>query len=674
MVNRLINEQSPYLLQHAQNPVDWYAWGDEPFERAKRENKPLLVSIGYAACHWCHVMEHESFENDEIAAYMNEHFVNIKVDREEHPDVDHMYMDAVQAISGSGGWPLNVFVTPDRLPFYGGTYFPPRQAFNRPSWIQILARMNEIWHQQRDEVNAQTEQMLNYLRQASQVGVSGTAKEWNMESCRTLADNLLKQADTRQGGFGAAPKFPGSMAISFLLEHYHFTGYEPALKQALLSLDAMIAGGIYDQIGGGFARYATDAAWLVPHFEKMLYDNALLITTLCDAYSITQNNRYKEVIEETIEFVNRELKDSSGAYYSALDADSEGEEGKFYTWAWDEWLEVAGTQNLLAEAYWGISEEGNWEGTNILHVKRPLVAIATEMGISEQEAEQQITAIKEKLFEHRAKRVRPLTDDKSLLSWNALMNIALVKAYTVLGNNAYLHDAKNHMLWMLQNFVANAGLMHVWKQERVRIVAKLEDYAYFVQAMLQLGSASCDSSFLLEANRWLEICIEDFAHESGSFFYFTAATQVDIPVRKVDIYDGALPSANALMAHNLLLAGLCMERSDWTEHAVYMLQKISDTAMRYTYSFGYWSTLLQRYAAGVKTVICAGTGARDAVKELRRNFLPHCFIITSEKEIFDIPIVRGKFLTNGLLIFVCTQQSCLAPVSNVAEALRLIRL
>ncbi|MBS1688528.1 MAG: thioredoxin domain-containing protein, partial [Bacteroidetes bacterium] len=273
MANRLINEQSPYLQQHANNPVDWYAWGDEPFERAKRENKPVLVSIGYAACHWCHVMEHESFENAEVAAYMNEHFINIKVDREEHPDVDHMYMDAVQAISGSGGWPLNVFATPDRVPFYGGTYFPPRQAFNRPSWTQILQRMNEIWNKQQDEVSAQAEQMLQYLRQASQVGIAATGKEWNMDSCRTLADNLLKQADIHQGGFGNAPKFPGTMAISFLLEHYHFTGYEPALNQALLSLDAMIEGGIYDQLGGGFARYATDAAWLVPHFEKMLYDN-----------------------------------------------------------------------------------------------------------------------------------------------------------------------------------------------------------------------------------------------------------------------------------------------------------------------------------------------------------------------------------------------------------------
>jgi len=674
MANRLINEQSPYLQQHANNPVDWYAWGDEPFERAKRENKPVLVSIGYAACHWCHVMEHESFENAEVAAYMNDHFINIKVDREEHPDVDHMYMDAVQAISGSGGWPLNVFATPDRVPFYGGTYFPPHQAFNRPSWTQILQRMNEIWTRQQDEVSAQAEQMLQYLKQASRIGAAATAKEWNMDSCRTLAANLLKQADTRQGGFGNAPKFPGTMAISFLLEHYHFTGYEPALHQALLSLDAMIEGGIYDQVGGGFARYATDAAWLVPHFEKMLYDNALLVMSLCDAYSITKKERYREVIEETIAFVNRELKDSTGAYYSALDADSEDEEGKFYTWTWDEWKTVAGLDDVMAATYFGISEEGNWERTNILHVAVPLPEVAEKINKPLQEVEKHIKELSKKLFEQRALRIRPLTDDKSLLSWNALMNIALTRAAVALDKEQYLQQAEQHMQWMLKNFVVNDELMHAWKQGKARIAAKLDDYAYLAQALLQLGSVSGKNDYLLEANKWIETTIEDFIHESGNFFYYTSKRQTDIPVRKVDMYDGALPSANAVMAHNLLLAGLCMENSEWMEHALFMLQKMSDTAMRYTYSFGYWSLLLQRYAANMKVAVCTGKGAAKLAEELRNSFIPHCFIVTSEKEIFDIPVVREKFLTDGLLIFVCTQQSCLSPVTNAAEALQLIQL
>ncbi|MGN6567160.1 MAG: thioredoxin domain-containing protein [Flavipsychrobacter sp.] len=675
MANRLINEQSPYLLQHAHNPVDWYAWGDEPFERAKQENKPVLISIGYAACHWCHVMEHESFEHEEVAAYMNEHFINIKVDREEHPDVDHMYMDAVQAIIGSGGWPLNVFATPDRVPFYGGTYFPPRQAFNRPSWMQILARMNEIWHQQRDEVNAQTEQMLQYLRQASQIGGSATEKDWSMDNCRQIAESLLKQADTRLGGFGNAPKFPGSMAISFLLEHYHFTGYEPALKQALLSLDAMIEGGIYDQLGGGFARYATDAAWLVPHFEKMLYDNALLILSLCDAYSLTKKQRYKEIIEETIIFVNRELKDSSGAYYSALDADSEGVEGKFYTWTWAEWKDAVGKAgDPLAEAYFGVSENGNWEETNILHIAKPLSEVAAALNVPVDEAKQHIDELKKRLFQWRSARIRPLTDDKSLLSWNALMNLALTKSAVTLDEPGYLLQAEEHMQWMLQNFNLQGELMHVWKQGKARVPAKLDDYAYLIQAMLQLGAATGDNRYLLEANKWLTSSIEEFAHESGNFFYYTSARQADIPVRKVDIYDGALPSANAVMAHNLLLAGLYMEKNEWLEHAGYILQKMSDTAIRYAYSFGYWGMLLQRYAANMRVVMCVGSNADAAARQLRSSFIPHCFVITSEKEIFDIPVLKGKFLTNELLIFVCTQQSCLAPVTNAADALHLIQL
>ncbi|MGN6477660.1 MAG: thioredoxin domain-containing protein, partial [Flavipsychrobacter sp.] len=293
MPNKLIEESSPYLLQHAHNPVDWYAWGDEPFERAKTENKPVLVSIGYSACHWCHVMEHESFESEEVAAYMNKHFINIKVDREEHPAVDHFYMDAVQAIAGSGGWPLNVFVTPERVPFYGGTYFPPKPVYGRSSWMQVMESITSIWADRQDDVAMQTGQMLQYLQNASRIGIEGSGKPINDELAQLICDSLLKQADTEKGGFGKAPKFPGSMAISYLLEYHHYTGNKGALQHALKSLDAMLQGGIYDQLGGGFARYATDNGWLVPHFEKMLYDNALLIVSLCDAYSITKEHRYK---------------------------------------------------------------------------------------------------------------------------------------------------------------------------------------------------------------------------------------------------------------------------------------------------------------------------------------------------------------------------------------------
>lgn len=672
MANRLLHEQSPYLQQHAHNPVDWYPWGDEAFERALREDKPVLVSIGYSACHWCHVMERESFENAAVAAYMNEHFINIKVDREEHPDVDHMYMDAVQAISGSGGWPLNVFVTPARVPFYGGTYYPPRQAFNRPSWPDLLHRMHEIWMNRRDEVDAQGEQMLQYLRQASKTTSATGAKLPAMDACELMADNLLKQADKVHGGFGNAPKFPGTMAISFLLEHYHYTGDEAALKQAKLSLDAMIAGGIYDQLGGGFARYATDNEWLVPHFEKMLYDNALMVSVLCDAWMLTKEERYRVAITETNEFLERELKDASGLFYCALDADSEGVEGKFYTWTWQDWQEICGGDDSLARAYFGLDEGGNWEHTNILHIAKSKQEIAAENNIDTDQLSTHIAGIKKKLFEARSKRIRPLTDDKSLLSWNALVNMALSKAYVALADEKYLLRAREHMQAMLQNFVQEDELMHTWKQGRARISAKLDDYAYLVQALLQLATASGNNDYIIQATKWTEKAVADFTHDDGNFFYYSSVRQTGIPVRKTDLYDGALPSANAVMAQNLLLLGICNERSEWIERAGYMLQQVTGTAMRYTYSYAYWAMLLQRYAKGIKTVICTGDDAYATAQHILRQYIPHGYIITSEKEIFDLPLLKNKYFTGKTLIFVCKQDACLSPVSDIKATLHII--
>jgi uncharacterized protein YyaL (SSP411 family) len=669
MANRLIREQSPYLLQHAHNPVDWYPWGDEPFERARKENKPVIVSIGYAACHWCHVMERESFENDDVAAFMNQHFINIKVDREEHPDVDHLYMDAVQAISGSGGWPLNVFVTAERLPFYGGTYYPPRPAFNRPSWMQLLQRMHEVWTLQHEEVKSQTEQMLNFLRQSAQVSLSKSGA-FSKDSCRLLAENLLKQVDAQYGGFGTAPKFPGSMAIKFLLEYHHFFKNEEGLDAALLSLDAMMNGGIYDQLGGGFARYATDEKWLVPHFEKMLYDNALLLVSFCDAYQITGNQRYREIVEETIAFVERELKDETGIYYSALDADSEGVEGKFYTWTWDEWNEWVSDE--LVTAYFGVTLEGNWEGTNILHVTTTRSELSEKFGISIEEVGARIAVAKTQLFDARAARIRPLTDDKSLLSWNALMNLAVTKAGVVLQNDNYLKSAKEHAGLLLKFFQKVDGLKHVWKGGQARIEANLDDYAYFIQALLQLASATGDEVLLLEAEKLCETVCSDFADEQGSFFYFTSSRQKDIPVRKVDVYDGAMPSANSVMAHNLLLLGLCLERTNWMEQADHMLQSMYEATVRFPYSFAYWGTLLQRTLFENKTVIAVGPDAKRNLTELQKSFLPDCFLLAFEKEISELTILKDKFFSDESLIFVCTQQACLSPVRNVEGSLRLI--
>jgi len=672
MQNRLIDEQSPYLLQHAHNPVNWYPWCDEAFEKAKAENKPVLVSIGYAACHWCHVMERESFENENVAAYMNEYFICIKVDREEHPDVDHLYMDAVQAISGSGGWPLNVFTTPDRIPFYGGTYYPPKPAYNRPSWLELLSRISALWTHQPTEVTAQAQQMVQYLKKASSTISKDKGNKWDMDTCRQMADTLLKQADKEFGGFGNAPKFPGTMAISFLLEHYHFTEYEPALQQALRSLDAMIEGGIYDQLGGGFARYSTDRKWLAPHFEKMLYDNALLIVSFCDAYAITKDGKYKKIVEETIDFIERELKDTSGGYYSALDADSEGVEGKFYTFTWQEWLQALGSNDPIVAAYFGVSEHGNWEEVNILHVAEKIETIAVREGLTKEFVLQRIEEVKKKLLAFRADKIRPMTDDKCLFSWNVLMNIALSKAGVCLQEEKYLQRANEHIDWLLQNCVVNGELMHTWKQGRARIAANLDDYAYLIQALLQLGSATMNTNRIAQANKWAGVVQQYFLHEEGSFFYYTSSQQTDIPVRKLDMYDGATPSANAVMAQNLLLLGMCMERHDWLEQSVFMLHQMVDSSLRYTYSFSYWAILQQRYAKGVKTVVCSGQDAKQKHKELQQYYRPTGYIVTSEKEISEIEIANHKQIPNKTYIFVCTESACLPPFSEVEWALEVI--
>jgi uncharacterized protein len=671
MPNKLISEQSPYLLQHAHNPVDWHPWGDAAFEQAKNAHKPVLVSIGYAACHWCHVMERESFEDEAVAAYMNEHFVCIKVDREEHPDVDHMYMDAVQAIGGSGGWPLNVFVTPERAPFYGGTYFPPRPAYSRPSWMQLLQRMAEVWNEHQDEVTLQADQLIQHLSQASQKSFTGGKAAIDRELCGKMAESLLKQADTEKGGFGNAPKFPGTMAISFLLEYYHFTGHEPSLRHALQSLDAMIEGGIYDQLAGGFARYATDRDWLVPHFEKMLYDNALLICSLCDAYSITKNARYRKIIGETIAFVEAELKDKSGGYYCAIDADSEGVEGKFYTWTWQEWIYAVGHKNEYAAQHFGVRPGGNWEGTNILHIAKSTEEIAAENNVAVDVVGRSIDEAKNSLLEERAKRIRPLTDDKSLLSWNALMNIALSRAGVCLAQKKYLDRAEEHANWMLNNFRIDDELRHVWKQGVAKIAAKLDDYAYLAQALLTLAAATARPDRVLQAADLIDEAINEFGN-GEEFFYYSAAKQNDIPVRKIDLYDGATPSANAVMAHNLLIAGMCMERGEWIERAGRMLGNMADTAVRYSYSFGYWAILIQRKVYGLKIAVCSGSEADEYRSMIEARFIPQLYVLTSKKEICELPVMEKKFFGGKFRIFVCTEQACLSPVTSVEEAFQLI--
>ncbi|HEX6168067.1 MAG TPA: thioredoxin domain-containing protein, partial [Chitinophagaceae bacterium] len=488
--NKLIDETSPYLLQHAHNPVNWFPWGDEALTQAKKENKPILVSIGYSACHWCHVMERESFEDQETASLMNEHFINIKIDREERPDLDHIYMDAVQAMTGSGGWPLNVFLTPDARPFYGGTYFPPKRAFNRPSWQEVLHGVKEAFTQRRNEIDAQAENLTEHLVQANAFGISSSGENdvFTKEKVNEAFENIMKNADKKWGGFGKAPKFPQSFVIQYLLRFYHISENKEALQQALLSIDKMIDGGIYDQVGGGFARYSTDTEWLAPHFEKMLYDNALLLSIISEAYQITADNRYKEVIEETIQFVQRELMHPEGGFYAALDADSEGEEGKFYVWDHEEVMGLLQNDATLFCDFFDIKPNGNWEEKNILWRKKNEKLFSGEKNISLDELESVIQKGKKILLEKRNERIRPQTDDKILLGWNALMNTALSKAFAATGNESFKQIAVDNMQFLLNKFLKKntAEYFHSWKNNIAKQPAFLDDYAFLIQALIKL--------------------------------------------------------------------------------------------------------------------------------------------------------------------------------------------
>src|SRR5260221_3160275 len=532
--NQLIHETSPYLLQHAYNPVNWFSWNNEALNKAKKENKPILVSIGYSACHWCHVMEKESFENEATAAIMNENFINIKIDREERPDLDHIYMDAVQAMTGSGGWPLNVFLTPDGKPFYGGTYFPPERAFNRPSWQEVLKNVSQAFHEKRNEIDAQAENLTDHLIQSN-----AFEKQKSLETEEILKrdhlneayQNIMKSADTEWGGFGKAPKFPQTFAIQFLLRYHQINKKDSNLSesskisqlseekilrtplyQALLTLDKMIDGGLYDQLGGGFARYSTDAEWLAPHFEKMLYDNALLVSVLSEAYQLTRKERYKEIIIETIGFVQRELLHSQKGFYAALDADSEGEEGKFYVWDLRDAKEILGNDASIFCEYYDITGHGNWEGKNILHAKESLEDFSSRKDISINDLKELLEKGKKKLFKQRSKRIRPQLDDKIILGWNALMNIACSKAFAATGNGQFRQLAVDNMDFLLQKFsIANSNKFHhTWKNNIAKYPAFIDDYAFLIQALIHLQEITADTKWLIKAKSITEFVIENF--------------------------------------------------------------------------------------------------------------------------------------------------------------------
>jgi len=664
--NRLAKETSPYLLQHAHNPVDWFPWGEEALEKARSEDKPILVSIGYAACHWCHVMERESFEDRDTAGFMNEHFVNIKIDREERPDLDHIYMDAVQAITGSGGWPLNVFLTPEGKPFYGGTYFPPRPVYNRPSWKDVLSGISRSFKERREEIEQQADHLTNHVATTGSFGVGADSGEgqalFTQETLLQIRNQLLATADTKEGGFGGAPKFPQTFSIRFLLHYYYFTRDEAALGQACLSLDKMIRGGIYDQLGGGFARYSTDNEWLAPHFEKMLYDNALLVITLSEAWQLTKKELYKEAIEQTIAFINRELSNGQGGFYSALDADSEGIEGKYYVWDKAEIEKLLGDKAGLFNEVYGVTEEGNWEERNILtRGERQLTP----------EERRTLEEARGILLEYRARRIPPALDDKILLGWNALMNLACSKAYAALGDQRYRDMAIANMDFLRQRLKGEGIYFyyHSYKGE-AKYPAFLDDYANLIAALIGLQEVTGDGSYLLEASEIVKVVMDHFSEAETGFFFYTHEQQGDLVVRKKEVYDGATPSGNSMMASNLLYLSVVFDEPDWAGRASRMASALGKPVSSYPGSFGVWATLIQAFAYTIPEVVITGRQPEKTREEFLGHLIPYRVFQSADRENTQFPLLRGKLIEELSQIFLCENYSCQLPVNEIATAVR----
>lgn len=681
--NQLIHENSPYLLQHAHNPVDWYPWGEEALQKAKQEDKPILVSIGYAACHWCHVMERESFENPDTAAIMNAHFVNIKIDREERPDLDHIYMDAVQAMTGSGGWPLNVFLLPDGRPFYGGTYFPPVKAFNRSSWREVLQGVHQAFVQKRHELEAQATNLTEHLKQSNGFGFAKQGAHdsfMHQDTLATIAQNLLRNADTQWGGFGRAPKFPQTFSITFLLRHYHFTGDQAALDQALLSLDKMNAGGLYDQVGGGFARYSTDNEWLAPHFEKMLYDNALLLSALAEAYQLTKRDEYARVMRQTVEFLEREMKDVAGGFWSALDADSEGEEGKYYTWQYDEIQSLLGEDAAVFCAYFDVRPEGNWQhdashpAVTILFAQKGMETFARERGLEKKDLKSLLDRCLQTLLAYRQARVRPQTDDKVLLGWNALLIKAFCKVYAALGDVRFRSLATETLAFAEGAFAnGQGGWLHTWKGGQAKIPAFLDDLAYLVDAYIHVQEITGNVQYLKKAKALTEQILVNFGDTETAFFFYTSENQSDIIVRKKEVYDGATPSGNAVMAQNLLYLSLVFNLPEWHERAMTMLRQLSQAIVKHPGSFGVWAMALQWQVQEPLELVVVGKEALMAIHPILERYIPcKVFQLAGEMPEHGFPLLEGRWQEGKTSYYLCRQYSCQAPVDTLEAFLAIV--
>ncbi len=660
-MNRLAHQTSPYLLQHAHNPVDWYPWGEEALERARREDKPILVSIGYSTCHWCHVMERESFEVEATAAVMNAHFVCIKVDREERPDVDQVYMDACQAISGGGGWPLNAFLLPDARPFYAGTYYPPERKYDRPSWTELLRYIAQSFREDRPALEAQAEQLVDTLGKGAD-RLLGIARQ--SEASDAMLENLRKTYDAARGGFGGAPKFPQSQSLELLLANGVLTGNNQDIYRAGHAVHAMLDGGIYDQLGGGFSRYTVDAHWRVPHFEKMLYDNALLLRLLGTLHAVTPDDRYLDAMRETTDWLTREMALPTGGYRAALDADSEGVEGKYYVWQYQELEDVLDAEVVEEVAnFYGITREGNWEEERSNIPYRPVARAPVTPVVAE---------ARRLLAEVRKLRVPPGADDKLLLQWNALLVSGWTWCYRATGNAHYLRLATELYDSLREQLFDDGDWYRNRTAGQLGAPAFLDDYAALAAAALDLSEITFDLKYALEDARTLvDHVLTTFSDAGDGMFYLRPPGNSELPVATRDFYDNALPSGNSQMAHNLYRLGRIAGEEAFARRAATMVAALSGAIERYPGSFAGWGLAALLLASPERELVITGPGAREAARKFLSDYRPGLLILASEADRPDVPLLMKRYLSE-LRYFVCENRSCQLPVETREAALQLL--
>jgi uncharacterized protein YyaL (SSP411 family) len=671
MANSLQYETSPYLLQHANNPVNWMPYGAAALALAKQTNKPILISIGYSSCHWCHVMEHESFEDPVVAQLMNTHFINIKVDREERPDLDHIYMEALQILTGQGGWPLNMFLTPDLRPVYGGTYFPPKPMHQKASWKEVLMHMAQAFENQQTDIESQATQLMEIINRP--VAIKDTGIATPIENIAKAMNQMELRFDKQYGGFGGAPKFPSTMAINVLFQNYYYTKNETHSAHAIKSIDGMINGGIYDHLEGGLARYSTDAQWLAPHFEKMLYDNALLLHSLSIAYKITKNNRYKDVIAQTINFITTNWQAPEGGFYSALDADSEGEEGKYYTWSFDEINHILGANAAFFCKYYSISPQGNWEHTNILAINTPLEQVAHQHGIKPEDAEKIITTCNKQLLAVRDKRIKPQLDDKVILSWNALMIHSLCQCYKATLTESYKQLAiiEFEKLWhIFSTPIHTFPLLHSSKNGQAKQIAFLDDYSFLAQACIGLYEISLNKNYLAQAHQICQYVQLHFSNTLSTMYYYTSILQTDIVARKAEVYDSALPSPNSVLAWCFQFLEQHYTGQQYGNKAQDMLTEIAPAIIQHPTSFANW---LQVYMVINKpiNVVTAKAITPEHWAQLQTMYLPNTQFIF---ENVLVPAHQTAPLASADYGFtLCTHQQCYPPIFDIGVLLETIQ-